>query len=157
MKFSTRHDIEAPIGFVFEHASDFDGHLRQALRRGINVRRVDTLGVNTVGMCWNAGFEFRGKQRKIDGQLTQIDAPNGFQIQSVSGGLESAFDVELLQLSPGRTRILAGLDIRPKTLSSRLLIQSLKLGKNRLDERFARRVASFAREIEDRYPGAPTL
>ena len=157
MKLSTRQDVEAPIEYVFEQAADFDAHLRQALRRGIDVRRTDSLTVTGVGLSWHAQVEFRGKPRKIVGQLCAIDAPNGFEIQSTSGGVESVFNVELLPLSPRRTRIRAGLDLRPSTISARLLIQSLKLGKHRLNQRFSQRIARFAEEIEERFALAHSL
>ncbi len=157
MKLSTRQDVEAPIEFVFERAADFDAHLRQALRRGIDARRTDALTTVDVGMSWQAQIQFRGKPRKIIGQLCALDGPNGFEIQSSSGGIDSVFSVEFLPLSPRRTRIRAGLDLRPSTLSARLLIQSLKLGKHRLNERFSHRIARFAEETEGRFAVAQNL
>ena len=41
MKLSTREDIEAPIGTVFDAVTDFDGFERQLLRRGVDVTRDD--------------------------------------------------------------------------------------------------------------------
>ncbi len=151
MKFSTRQDIEAPIDFVFRHAADFEAHARQAMRRGIEVARADNLDEPAPGMCWNLRFSYRGKARRMFGELVEFEAPTGFAIQSESGGIESRFEAEFLTLSQGRTRLRAGLQISPRTLSARLLVQSMKLAKGRLSDAFAARVAQFAEDLEDRY------
>lgn len=151
MKFSTRQDIEAPIEYVFERAADFDGHARQAMRRGVDVERADELAGVGVGMCWKVRFDFRGKPRHVLGELAEFDTPNGYLIQSVSSGIAADFDVELLPLSRNRTRLKAGLQLSPTTLSARLLVKSLKLAKGNLDERFQRRILQFATDIQGSY------
>ena len=153
MKLSSRHDIEAPIDFVFARAADFEEHMRQAMRRGIAVSRTDSLPGIAVGMCWNVRFDWRGKRRQLNGRLSLYQPPERFCVESVSGGIDSLFEIELIALSPGRTRLRAGLEMRPRSMPARLLIQSLKLGKGRLSNGFARRVAAFAEETEVRYKG----
>ncbi len=148
MKFSTRQDIEAPIEYVFERAADFEAHARQAMRRGVAVERADDLAATGTGMCWNVRFDFRGKPRRVRGELTEFDLPNSYLIQSVSAGISADFDVELLSLSRNRTRLKAGLQLLPKTISARLLVQSLKLAKGSLDERFEKRIVQFASDIQ---------
>jgi len=151
MKFSTRQDIEAPIDFVFQRASDFVGFERQAMRRGIDIERDDSRAEKGVGMRWNAGFSFRGKQRRVQAELTEYDAPNILLIQSVSGGIEADFEIEFMPLSRNRTRVKVGLQLAPKTLSSRLLIQSLKFAKNNLNGRFGARIEQFGSDVEDKF------
>lgn len=151
MKFSTRQDIEAPIDYVFACASDFGGIEKQALRRGIAIERTDELTEDGIGMCWKAAFSYRGKPRNVEAELTHFDAPNNIVIQSISGGLNGDFDVEFLPLSRNRTRMRIGLQMLPKSLTARLLIQSLKFAKSSLDTRFSKRVESFGADIESRY------
>jgi len=151
MKFSTRQDIDAPIEFAFAHATDFVSLEMQALRRGIEVARLDDLPDNVPGLRWSAALPFRGKIRKLRAELATYAAPDSFSIQSVSGGIEADFDVEFLSLSREQTRVKVGLELSPKTLSARLMIQSLKFAKARLDTRFASRVGGMAKEIGGRY------
>ena len=151
MKFSTRQDIEAPIDFAFRRAADFAGFQTQAMRRGIEVARVDRLDETAAGLRWDAAFTFRGKVRKIDAELTKFDPPNAYLIRSTSGGVEADLTVEFIALSRKRTRVIVGLDMRPRTLSARLLIQSLKFAKANLYSRFEARVGRFAKDIEDQY------
>ena len=81
------------MAFVFDRTADFAAIERQAMRRGIAVDRADDLECTACGMRWNVVFPYRGKARKIKGELTEYDMPNSYMIQSVSGGVEADFDV----------------------------------------------------------------
>ena len=150
MKFSTREDIEAPIGFVFSQISDFDSHERRALRHGAEVsRRTD--GPAGAGTTWDIAFEFRGLPRKVVAELVRLDAPATVVVQSVSDGLDVVTEVDLIALSQSRTRVLVSLELKARTLSARLFLQSLKLARSRTDKRFKARVLDYAEDIEDRF------
>ncbi len=151
MKFSTRHDIQAPIDFVFAQASDFPAFEVQAMRRGIAIQRVDSLAEPGTGMRWDAEFFFRGRVRKVSAELTRYDPPNWLIIQSASGGVEADFEIEFMQMAVNRTRVRVGLQLSPRTLTSRLFIQSLKFTKNSLNARFARRIQMFGKDVENRF------
>lgn len=150
MKFSTREDIDAPIDHVFKSVSDFAAFERQALRRGADVRRVDN-GPYQVGSAWDVAFQFRGKDRRMRANLVTLDAPNQLTVNTVASGIDGVTMVELVQLSPKRTRIAVSIELSAKTLSARLLLQSLKLAKATLTKRFKSRIADQAVAIEDRY------
>ncbi len=151
MKFASKEDIEAPIGFVFSVVSDFDALERQVLRRGADLQRTDTLSAHGPGMSWTATFPFRGKERKADARLVAYDAPNGLGLVSETGGLFGNINVDLVALSPRRTRMSIVIDLTSKSLSARLLLQSLRLAKPNLTRRFRKRTSAFADEIEDRF------
>ncbi len=86
MKFTTREDIEAPIEHVFAAVTDFDGFERQALRRGAEVTRKDTMGKPGVGSEWNLKFTFRGKRREVDARIAKFDMPNGLPQTAARAG-----------------------------------------------------------------------
>lgn len=151
MKFTTHEDIGAPIEYVFERASDFSTFERSALRRGADIQRKDSLSSPGVGAAWAIRFPFRGKTRSVAANLQEFDAPNRFTIFSLSGGIESLAAIDLVALSKTRTRVSVYVDLKPQNLSARLLIQSLKLAKNSLNQRFRKRIANFAQECEDGY------
>lgn len=153
MKFTTKEDIEAPIEAVFRVVSNFDALERSALRRGARVQRVDSRNYPGTTMAWDVEFQFRGKMRKMLAELTEFDSPNRLLVQSVSGGIEGNFLIDLVALSRNRTRLAMSIEIKPKTLSARLLVQSLRLAKKNLTKRYKIRVAYFATDIEDRYKG----
>ena len=154
MKFSTREDIEAPIDFVFEQLTNFQFFERSALRRGAEVQRVDTLSSPGVGMAWDIAFKLRGKMRDLKMELTSLDVPNGLVLSSRSTAMGGNLVVDLVALSKGRTRMSADIELKPINLSSRLLVQSLKLARSNLTGRYKLRVAEFARDLEDRFARA---
>ena len=150
MKFSTREDIEAPAAFVFAQLTDFGSLERRAMRHGAEVsRRGD--GKVVQGMQWDIAFEFRNRRRTVVATLSNFQAPEAMVIESESAGLAAITKVDLVALSQSRTRILVSFEMRAKTMTARLLLQSLRLAKAKLTRRFDTRVADYATEIEDRY------
>ena len=150
MKFSTREDIEAPVDYVFAQVSDFAAFERRAMRQGADVTRRED-GPIAQGAIWDISFQFRGRDRSVLAELTQIDVPTLLSIDSASDGLNAVTEVELIALSQTRTRVLVSFDLRAKTLTARLLLQSLKLAKTKMTKRFNARVLDYAEDIEDRY------
>lgn len=151
MEFHSKEDIEAPQSDVFAMISDFEAIERSVLRRGVKVRRTDRMPKPQAGMHWTATFKFRGKSRDAEIDLVEYEPNTSIQFQSMSGGLEVQFDVELVALSRSRTRMNVDVKMNPKTLSSRLLVQSLKLARANLTKRFKVKVANFAKDMEDRH------
>ncbi len=151
MKFSTREDIEAPIESVFMSITDFDGFERQALRRGAEVTRRDNLSVAGVGAEWQLRFTFRGKERDVNAKMTEFSPPHGFQAKTKSPSLEGLVLVELVSLSPRRTRLQISVDVAPTTLTGRLLVQSLKFAKTNVNKRFSKKIWQFAQDIEAKH------
>ena len=150
MKFSTREDIEAPAEFVFDRVTDFDAYERRALRQGADVsRRTD--GPNGVGSIWDVVFTFRGRERRVAAEITTLDRPTAMVIHSASDGLDVQTEVDLIALSQTRTRVMVSIELKAKTLTARLLLQSMKLAKTKLTKRFKARVLDYAEDIEDRY------
>jgi len=150
MKFSTREDIEAPVDYVFSQVSDFAAFERRAMRQGADVTRRED-GPIAQGAIWDISFQFRGRDRRVLAELTQLDVPTLLSIDSASDGLNAVTEVELIALSQTRTRVLVSFDLRAKTLTARLLLQSLKLAKTKMTKRFNARVLDYAEDIEDRY------
>lgn len=151
MKLKTSEDIEATIEQVFEAVSDFDGMERAALRRGAEVKRSDTLTSDGVGMAWHATFPYRNRSRVADMELTAFDTPNRLTLFSKVSGMDATIDVDLVSLSRSRTRLVLSVDMRPKTISARLLIQSMKIARSTIMRRFRKRVADYAQSIEEKY------
>lgn len=148
MKFSNRVDVAAPAEFVFDQLADFATFERAALRKGISLRRLDTLKVPGAGMSWDIGFKLRGRPRQLIADIRHFERPERLDYEGTSQGFQLTLTLGLMALSKTRTRLNTGLEIRPRTLGARLLLQSAKLGRSNLERRFDERVQGFAREIE---------
>ncbi|MEX5727738.1 uncharacterized protein Ga0609869_001091 [Rhodovulum iodosum] len=148
MKFSTREDIEAPIEKVFAHLSDFETHERAVLHRGAQVTRIDCLAAPGAGMCWLTRFEFRGKPREVETELTEYTPDEAMELKAESSGLVGITRIDLVALSPRKTRLAVSLDVKPQTISARLVLQGLRLAKSNLSDRFKTGIARYGRYIE---------
>jgi len=151
MKLVAHEDVEAPIDFVFEQVTDFAAIERSVLRRGAEVQRIDNLAEPGTGMAWESAFTLRGKRRELSLELTELDRPNGLVVTSRSPNMGGQMVLDLVALSRSRTRISVEIDMAPKTLAAKLLVQSMKLARGNLMKRFKIRVAGYAEELEDRY------
>lgn len=151
MKFSTKEDIEAPVGDAFALFTDFDKFERSALRRSAEVRRSDSLSQNGAGMTWNTKFKLRGKDRKIDAEMVEYSATESYCLELQSEDVMALATLELMSLSKSRTRASLAVELKPKSLSGRLMLQTMRLGKTRLDKRFKKKAADFVRVLEREY------
>lgn len=151
MEFKARQDIDAPIATVFREVTNFSAFERQALRRGADVQRRDTLEQPAAGLGWDLKFSFRGKERHITAEITEFDQPNGYRVQSVASSIDADLVVDLLPLSRGRTRMTITMTLGANTLGGKLMLQSLRVAKSNLNKRFVDRVDRFASEVSDRY------
>ncbi len=151
MEFTTKEDVEAPIAFVFAQLTDFAAFERQALRRGAEVRRRDSMARPGVGSIWDIAFKFRGKDRQLRAEITAFDLPNSYRVFSTSAGLEGGLTVDLVPLSRERTRLTVTVAVEPRSIGARLLVQSLRLARGNLNKRLAARVAEYALQVQDRY------
>ena len=152
MKLSTREDVQAPRETVYCAMCDFV-RIEDMLRgRGIKIQ-AERGAEPAIGDKWHAAFEWRGRSFDTAATLVRLDDGKGYTVESLTGGVTCTAEFDLLEVSSTRTRIFAALDFRPTTLSSRLLLQSLKLAKPRLTQRFSARVARFAATISENDAG----
>ncbi|WP_195821531.1 SRPBCC family protein [Roseobacter sp. MH60115] len=151
MKFSTQEVMEAPIAEVFAMLTRFEYFERSAMRRGADVRRTDDLTGVGVGMTWLASFQLRGRSRELNLEVASYEPPHQVVLDLTSPGLQGDTRFELIALSKSRTRIMVSLEMRPLTLSARMLLQPLKLTKSSLNRKYKDRVASYLDQIEEQY------
>lgn len=154
MEFEARQDIAAPQSEVFRTVTDFSAFERQVLRRGAEVRRTDSLPMPQVGNSWEVNFMFRGRERRVELAVVQIDAPNAMVLDGRIQGLDFRVVLDLMSLSRTQTRMTVKSLLTPRTLTARLLLQSLRLARGNLTRRFEGRIEQFARDIETRHARA---
>ena len=105
---------------MYARESEKEAYAKRALRHGADVRREDDHPPQ-VGTAWDVGFQFRGRTRRMRPALTRLDPPNGYLIETTSDGMIAVSEVTLVALSPTRTRVAVGIDMRARTLTARLM------------------------------------
>ena len=63
-------------------------------------------------------------------------------------GIDASIDIELVPLAKTRTRMIVGLELKPRSIKAKLVVQSLKIAKGSIQRRIENRLKSFARELE---------
>ena len=147
MKFSTQTDVQASPEAAFAAFSDFQGFAARARHRGVEIERTDHGHNVGRGLCWHGRFDWNGRAREMRGEIVRFDAPSGYHADLTIGGLEGRLDVEVTAVTEAKSRVRIGLELRPTTMSARILLKSLRLAKGRLDERFANAVRTYAASL----------
>lgn len=151
MKFSSRVDIAAPAEFVFDQLADFSTFERAARRKGVSLRRTDTLAAPGAGTAWDIGFRFRGRLRQLNAEITRFERPAALDYVGSSHGFELGLALQIVAPAEGRSRLHVALEAKPRTLGARLLLQSAKLGRGRIEHRFDERIATFGAALGARF------
>jgi len=151
MQFTTHQDIDAPADYVFQRVTNFDAYERQALRKGASVDRLDGQGPIGIGATWDIAFTFRGRDRQLRAVITELNAPERMVVDTDAKGLTSVAQVTLVALSPRTTRVSVVIVLRAKSMQAKLLMQSMRLAKPRLNKRFRKRIKDQLKDVATDY------
>lgn len=147
MKFSAREDLDIPIDAVFARVIDAETIARGAMHRGMQTRRDGTGPEIAEGEIWELEVPYRGKLRHLTAHVTEVTRPDGLVIEAKTGGLAAHTVLDLVALTPGKTRLALTITVQPRTIKARLFLQLLKLTKGRLNRRFRTRFSEIVRSV----------
>jgi len=150
MNFTAKQDIEAPAERVWASLTDFAGWERAALRRGAEVTRTDRLAAPGAGMAWQARFDFRGQRREMTVRLVEMDPGARMVFHWATRLFTGEVVVDLVEMSARSSRVHLKAEIKPQSLTARIMLQSLKLAKGRVRKRIEARLADFAAGFDGR-------
>ena len=149
MKLTPTCTVEAPIGRVFDALLDF-ANPRNRLPQNAEVVRTDTLAAPGPGMSWQMTIDLRGHRREVRIELADWTPPERLRFEAASPGLAIYCTAVLSATAPDRTRVDFDLDLKPDSLSSRLLVNSLKLAKYQITRRLETRLTGVLGAIVTR-------
>ncbi|MFT4150790.1 MAG: SRPBCC family protein [Paracoccaceae bacterium] len=153
MRLSSRQDVAAAADQVFGLLADFPVWERAALRRGAEVTRDDLVSAPGPGMEWRVRFDWRGRRRDAVLRLERMEAPSHLAFSFVSVLFEGTVTVDIFEMAARRSRIHVIAEVKPRTLASRLMLQSLRLTRNKVERRFDSRIGDLAANVESRLKG----
>ncbi len=143
MQFVAKEDTNTPINELFAAMSDFESFERSAIRRGVNVQRIGALEDLQNGLGWDVSFDLRGVKRDVKLKISEYSGPTLIKIDAEGTGLVGELIIELIALSPKRTRLTMTTVLKPRTLAGRVLLQSLKLARSKIARNYRKRVRDF--------------
>jgi hypothetical protein len=153
MNFKSKQDINAPAEHVFNQLADFDFYESYAMRLGAQVERMGYYSEPQPGMCWNIKGHIRGKERDIELTLDTYRPIETLSYVCTSNALNAMISFNTIPLSKTETRMKIAVNIRARSLSARIALQSAKLAKKTLNRKFHARMHDFANRIGEKYRG----
>lgn len=150
MKFSLRQDTGLPASALFEAISDFPRMERMLVRRGAEMRRVDPAQEPGAGMAWDMAFDYRGRRRELRLDVIQFDRPEKVALTGQTDSLDLVVEMTVIALTPAKSRLMFELNVKPRNMRARLMLQTAKLGKSQLDRKFADKVGRFLSDLTER-------
>jgi len=135
MQFKIAEDVDAPISLTWETFTDFSGFEEQVAGRGADLTRVGNWKTAHEGAQWRGTVTVRGKQRPVNSTITRMLPEDLCLIESKIGGMETTYEMNFVKLAPEVTRVSLVLNLAGKTLTARLLLQTLKLARGRVMQR----------------------
>lgn len=151
MKLTSKIDLEVPARHVFDVLADHGAWESEALRRGVEVERPAGMPMAGVGAGWRLRFRFRGRQRTVLVRIDEMQPDARLALSFEGQALEGGSEMEVIALSPRRSRLRVALTVRPKTLAARLFLNTLRLAKRRVQGRLDKRLGQLGARIEERH------
>lgn len=151
MKLTAKTDLEVPASAVFAGLVDHPSWEREAIRNGVEIERPPGTPPSGVGAAWRVRGQFRGKTRKVLVTITEMTQDQKLVLSIDGPSVEGTCRMEVMVLSPRRSRLRVDLEFKPKTLAARLFINTMRLGKGRVQARFENRLGQMGARIKDRY------
>lgn len=156
MKFENIQDLDIPIEDAFDMLSEYEFFERMAMRRGAEVKPRAADAPKGLGAAWDINVPWRGNTVAMQIDVVKYERPSALGFQANAPAIEAQLDLDLMALNNHKTRLTLVTDISAKTLTGRLLLQSMKLTRGRLEKRVASRIAEHASNMEKRYRAAQT-
>lgn len=148
MKFVAVEEIAAPIDQLWPHVADFESFEERAAQRIGAITRTPP-GMPGEGTTWRGRTEILGRTRDLTATLTRVERPSNVEIAAVADGIALMILIELAELSPRLTRLTVTTEAVPRGIAGRMILQSAKLARQSLLNRYRSRVAAFAAMVED--------
>lgn len=135
MKFVNHADIKRPAETVFAFVTNFPAFETRARTAGISVERLAGDARPVPGSTWKVKGVMAGGERDVEIRLAQINAPTRLLFENSVKGAEMTFEIQISPLSPKETRLRTIFEVKARSLGVRLMIQSMRLIRPRLNAR----------------------
>lgn len=151
MIFETREEVDIPRDFAFSRFADFTRYEKTARHYGADIRRVNGFTEISEGCAWRGSAVVRGTTRGVEAKITRLNPPEHAQMSTVVGGMAITVDMFFEELGPGKTLLRVTSQLKATTLAARLILQSVKLTRRKIQRKIDTRIVALANEFEDEY------
>lgn len=150
MQFSTTEILTGHIEDIFAALADFSAAERAAMERGVQIRRLDALSEPGEGVTWQVDFFARGRDRQAEIEVTKFTKPTTLRYEGHVGGLMFETNIACRVADSNATEVTVMTKLRARSMSSRVLLHSMKLGRRKIVKRYRKAVRKLLSEVEAR-------
>lgn len=150
MRLVSKTDIEAPAPALFAAMTDLVWLEDMARRGRVVLERTDRGEGLAIGASWRASFTFRQRPRQAESMIERFDPPKVLRLGGRVGSYGFTIEPTLAPLSRTLTRLSVSIEVKPHSVGARLMLQTLRLGRSRLQARLDRRVEQIAKALAER-------
>ena len=122
MELVTTYELDAPVTYVFGRITDHADFEALLMGYGANIERLDEQTTLGAGMKWAIDGTFRGKQRAVEVELTDLQPNTLIRYRSESKDVNADVAMDLETLAQNRTRFSITLAPKANTISARLIL-----------------------------------
>lgn len=147
MKLKTHHDLDIPIADLFRILCDTQRWERAAMRKGVEVARLDSGEGAVAGANWKASGEWRGKKRQVELTLRTLQPQTLMLFDFASESFRGVSAISLVDLSAKRTRLAIEIELKAQTLAARIMLQGAKLARQKIQRRFSQKIGTSLKDL----------
>ncbi len=151
MKFETIEEVSAPQDFTFARFTNYIRYEDMARNFGADIRRVGGFTDVSEGATWRGSMAIQGRTRGVEAVVVAYDPSDYARVDTTVGGMSVVFEMRFEALDGEKTRLVSTAELKAKTLAARLIIQSAKLARKRLQAKISSKIVALANEYEDEY------
>ncbi len=150
MKLSYSGTIKTPVEFAYKYASDFDRLEQNGFGSMAPFKPVGDVRAPELGARWKSAVDFQGKPRRFSLELRELVEND----RIVLGNASEKFDVDATyRFAPDGegTKFDFELTAEAKTITSRLIMQTLQLARARIESAITADFKKMTADIEAEY------
>ncbi|MBL4806739.1 MAG: hypothetical protein JKY31_05535 [Rhodobacteraceae bacterium] len=153
MKFEYTSTINVPIEFAYARATDFDKFEQEGFGNIDKFEPTGDIRAPEIGAKWKVRAEFQGRQRRFSLALRELSENEAV----VFGNGTDKFDVEarfnFVKVDDENTDFLFEINSSAKTITGRLIMQTLQLARSRIERKLAVDFDAMRDRMEADYRG----
>ena len=151
MKLTAKTDLDVPAAQVYAILADFPAWEREGARHGIVIEHPPATPLVGVGAEWKIQGPYRGKTRRLTLRMEEMVQGKVLKASIASAPADGIAGLEVIVLSPRRSRLRVEVELKPRTLAARLFFNTLRLAKGRVQARFEARLGHVNARIREAY------
>lgn len=150
MEIFHKIDVKAPASFIFKKLTDV-ASITENLPSNVVLRAEGDHSSFELGSKWVVRAQRTGRKFALNSEITKFDEDKSLGFSTASSRIESDSQIVLREKGKKATMIEFSSVFRPRGLLGRILIQSLKASRKRVDERLETSALKIKTYLEEAY------